>query len=248
MALLIPHYIQEANIQDTTIRYEWDDWNEEQAEEPIDQEFLSRLKGISQRAVIAFTCGTAEWIVHRLEKFSVEQLPPQYIETAWAMIVDLRYCHVVWDEYTQESDGWVGPIRRPIALAMIRVEYTFEAILEYGNPELSAAWITNLAQYLLPDPKQYLKWRESVMNRLESLYPMNPKEKLGEVVPREALDPDFDFKVELTEKLINEFLSGLDYRKNTFLNSPEEMLGQGFEGKPYVFDIQADRKSRHERA
>src|SRR5262249_38497342 len=159
---------------------------------------MARLQGISQRATIAFTIGTAEWIVHRFARISSNPIPLQYLEAAWAMSIEFRYCRVTWDEYKSKSDEWVGPIGRPLGLALTRVEYTFEAAIEYGNPEISGAWITNLAQYVLTDPEPYRAWRERVMQRLESLYRFDAREKLGEVVPREALDPDFDFRIELT--------------------------------------------------
>jgi hypothetical protein len=247
MALATPHYIQAANLQDKNVRYPWDDWNEEQALEPIDDEFLARLKNISQRAIIAFTAATAEWIVHRFAGLADLSLPIQFLEAAWAMIIELRYCGATWEGYTKESEGWAGPVRRPIAIGMNKVHYTFEAITEYDDPETSGASLTNLAQYVLTDPAPYLKWRERVMKRLETLYPLNRADKLGEAVPREALDPEFDFRLEQTERLVNQFLASLAYRSNPFLNSPDKMLKQGFKGTPYVFDIEADRRNRPRR-
>jgi hypothetical protein len=244
MAQAIPKYIQTAKIQDDTIRYRWDDWNEEQAQEPIDEDFLARLQGLSQRAIFAFTAGTAEWILHRFGTLCDSPLPFQYLEAAWAMMIDLRYCGVTWEGYTKESEGWVGPVKRPIAIAMTNVEYIFEAIVEYDDPEISGAWITNLAQYILTDPNPYKKWRERIIERLEALYTLNPEDKLGEVIPPEALDPDFDFQPEQTQSLINKFLVTLNYRANPFLNSPEKMRKQGFEGTPYIFDIEAERRVR----
>jgi len=46
--------------------------------------------------------------------------------------------------------------------------------------------------------------------------------------------------------LINRFLAGLNYKSNPFLSSPEDMLAGGFEGKPYVFNSEQDRKARFE--
>jgi hypothetical protein len=84
------------------------------------------------------------------------------------------------------------------------------------------------------------------MTRLQNLYPLNSEEKLGEVVPQEALDPTLDFQIEQTEPFVNRFLRSLDYRTNPFLNSPEQMLDRGFKGTPYVFNIEEDRKARFE--
>ncbi len=241
MALLVPRYIQVANIADKSIEYMWDDGNEEQATEPIDDELLARLRGISERAIIALTSGIAEWIIYRFASLSDDPLPLQYIEAAWAMSVDLRYCGIVWDDYTHESSAWTGPIRRPLAIAVNRVEYAFQAMLEYGNPELSVGWLDNLARYLITDPTPYVNWRDQIIERLETLYPRNSGEAPGEVIPREALDPDLDFKPELTESLVNKFLASLNYKTNPFLNSPENMIKQGFTDTPYVYHIEKNR-------
>src|SRR5262245_59832052 len=123
MTLSMPKYVADARIQDAIIQYPWDDWNEDKAEEPIDAILLARLKGLSQRAIIAYTIGTAEWIVFRFGSISDDPLPLQYLEAAWAMIVDLYYCRTTWDDHTEESKGWDGPVRRPLAMSIVKVEY-----------------------------------------------------------------------------------------------------------------------------
>jgi hypothetical protein len=90
------------------------------------------------------------------------------------------------------------------------------------------------------------------MERFESLYKRDPDDELGDVVPREAVDPGRAFKVEQTEAIINQFLASLDHRTNQFLSSPEDMLesddeeDEGFPGTPYLFDMKADRQSRRD--
>jgi hypothetical protein len=82
------------------------------------------------------------------------------------------------------------------------------------------------------------------MARLEFYYQRQTDETLGDVVPREALDPNFDFNPERTQFLIDRFLADLSRRTNPFLSSPEKMLEGGFVGTPYVFDMEADRQYR----
>jgi hypothetical protein len=245
MTLLVPRYIDAANIQDNTIRYRWDDWNVEQAEEPIDEEFYKRLEGVSQRSNAALTIATAEWIIHRFATFADITLPQQYVEAGWAQVVDFRYGAVHWDMYAEEQ-AWSGPVLRPIWTAMYRIQFALEVAKDDETPELRAAWITKLAPYLMTDPSPYQMWLNAVMARLQSLYRRDPLETLGEVVPREALDPQYPFAIEQTEPLINRFLSTLDYRSNPFLASPEAMLAEGLEGTAYAFSIQQDRKERFE--
>ena len=101
-----------------------------------------------------------------------------------------------------------------------------------------------MAEYLLTDPGPYLRWRDRVLERLEVLYPLNPEDPRGAVVPREALDPDIDFHPEQIEDLINNFLKKLKPKTNPFLNPPQEMLEQGFDGTPYHFDAGEDLRRR----
>lgn len=245
MPLVVPHYIRSANIASALVRYRWDDWNVEQAEEPIDETLIAALELLSLRANAAFTIGTAEWIVHRLSPLVEDLLPSHYLASAWAQIIDFRYRSVAWEELAAETE-WSGPVRGPVRVAMTRVTFALDQTWEIESPELRAAWIVNLARYVLIDPAPYLEWCERVMSRFQRIYKRNPDDILGEVIPREALDPNFDFDENQTEVLVNQFLAGLDYRSNPFLNSPERMIHRGFEEFPYVFNSEKERIKRLE--
>ena len=101
-----------------------------------------------------------------------------------------------------------------------------------------------MAEHVITHPEPYRASHERILERLTKLYPIDPDEKLGEVVPWQALDPNEDFKAEETEALIKQFLASLNWSTNAFLNSPQKMLKQGFKGTPYTFDIEKDRKAR----
>ena len=88
MTYKIPEYIERSKIQDNNVLYKWDDWNWEQAEEPIDDVLSARLEGISARANIAFTISGLEWITFRFSKLFNDPKPFQFIEAAWAQIID----------------------------------------------------------------------------------------------------------------------------------------------------------------
>lgn len=236
MTLSVPAYIESANIQDTTVRYKWDDWNVEQAEEPIDEDVFERLNRLSLRANVVLTIGTAEWIVERFRPLLDVQFPLQYLEAAWAQCVHFRYASCVWEDRAPK-DEWTGPVKGPVGIAMTRVMYAVEQAEAQEYPSLRAAWISNLAQYLMHDPKPFQSWFESILKRFERLFPLQPENKLGAVIPREVLDPAYEFKADDTVKLIQNFLSGLDYEANPFLSHPEEMVKQGFGGKPYQFEL-----------
>lgn len=245
MPLPIPQYLQAAKIQDSILRYKWDDWNTEGTGHQIDEESYNRLVTVSQRANLAFAISTTEWIVYRFTRLLDDSLPTQYLEAAWAQVVQWRY-RALTIEGDTDSKNWAGPIRSPVWWALALVEYASTEAEHDGNPSVAAARIANLAQHIMTDATPYRKWCDCTIKRLEYLYPWDPEEHLGEVVPREALDPGLDFRIEQTESLINRFLASLDYQANPFLNSPEVMLQQGFEGIPYVFSIEKDRQDRFE--
>ncbi len=240
MALPVPSYVQIRGIQDPAIRFRWDDWDIEAFDLPLDDALQARLSRISQRAIVAFTIGTAEWIMYRFANLCDDPSPRQYLEAAWAQVVDFTYS--VHSDI--QSDKWTGPIRGPIGTAIRRVKFAIQQAEVCGDPAWRAGRASNLAEHVLPNAEPFRAWRERVLERLTKLYQLNPAERLGEVVPWQALDPDHHFKIEETEALIRQFLAGLDWRRNTFLNSPQKMLKRGFKGIPYTFDIEKERKDR----
>lgn len=236
MTLSISRYIKNSNIEDSSIRYKWDDWNVEQAEYPINKRFCAALEKLSERAILAFMCGTAEWIYYHFEVLSGTTSPLDYLEAAWMRLVDPLYGGERWEEY---SADWSGPVKGPIKRAMDRVEQTIEQLFyEEVDPYEDAALIANLAKYVMDDSGYYEEWCDQAMKKLAKFYPRDFSNQLGDVVPREILDPDFNFEEDLTVDLISNFMSALDYKNNVFLNSPKHMIEQGFKGIPYKFNME----------
>jgi len=240
MAFVFSRHVQVNGIQDATIRYKWDDWDVESVDMPLDEGQQQLLGRLSQRAICAFTTGTAEWILYRFARLSDDPFPLQCLETAWTQIVNFNYA----PHKDIRIEDWTGPVRGPVGVAIRRVKFAIQQADVCGDPAWRTGRIVKLAEHVLPDPAPYKQWRDRILARLLALYPMDADEKLGEVVPREALDPDLAFDISQTENLINRFLAGLDYRMNPCLNSPDQMRQQGFQGVPYVFSIEQDRKQR----
>lgn len=242
MPLATPRYITQAGIQDRVLRYKWDDW---QLEEIFDSEmeaFYGRMRKVAFRANIAFTTACGEWIIHRFGLLSNDPVPIQNMEASWAGIIDPCYS-VYWEPLDEE---WLGPIRGALSLAII---FSLEAIgdaCQYTDPAVSSNRASNLAEHIMTSPGPFRVWRERVVERLERLYPLDEDDPMGDVVPREALDPTFDFRPQLTEQLVQAFLDNLIASANPFLRSPEEVMKEGFKGMPYRFDIEADRIARND--
>jgi hypothetical protein len=255
MAITIPKYIQSANIQSATIDYEWDDWATIPALQKDDETLREQLSKLSDRAVLAFMCGSAEWLYFRLAPFCNDLAPAEYIEGAWAMIIDVRYCGygkgTWWESYSRKK--WNGPIQGPIEQGLLRLECAIQELFWRDNdPVWRADRLYALTSYVMPNIGPYQEWCTQVMSRFEKFYLKDPNDMLGDVVPREAVDLDFNFQPEHTESLMNQYLNRLDWKSNIFLSSPEGMLqvfddddgDNVFQGQPYEFRMEDDRRRR----
>ncbi|WP_367871330.1 hypothetical protein [Luteolibacter sp. Populi] len=252
--LPLPAYLPKAGIQSDLIRYEWDDWKTLPQSQASDEELTGRLAKISRRAVLALMCATAEWIVYRFDPLCDDTSPWDYLEGAWAMTIDVRYCGYGSGNWWQEHavDGWHGPVKGIIAEALERLEVAIQQLFWEGtDPVRRAGLVDALARYVMPDTAPYLEWRERIVKRFESLFPRDADDPLGDPVPREAVDPDLEFDPARSEALLRRYLAGLDHRRNIFLSSPEAMTepddaGESFRGVPYSFDLAVDRRMRRE--
>ena len=270
MTMPIPKHLRDSGVQSPTIRHTWDDWQLAQVEEPLDDALVQRLARLSQRAILAFATGCAEWVAYRFALLDDDPAPWQFLEAAWAMQVHVRYSGygkgTGWAEFAapDDDDGdsvqarWTGPVQGPISRVLIVLESAIQELAWHGAEDpaafsqyvaRSAARIHKLAQHVMPsDVNTFDPWVATVLARLEASFPVVPGDELGDVVPREALDLESDFQIERTEMWVNNFLAHAD-RANPFLSDPPAMLepiedDADFIGTPYVFDLRADRAAR----
>jgi hypothetical protein len=247
-------YLVNANVQDSNLRYEWDDWKTLPALETTDERLVTQLHGLSYRAVLAFACGTAEWLCQRFERLCDDSAPWNFLEAAWAMIVDIHYAGcggVGWQEYAGKH--WKGPVKGPIDEALKTLEIAFQQLSSeyHTDPTIFAALLSTLTLHVMSDAVPFKTWSGQILSRLEAIYPRISQDKCGDVVPREAMNPEVDFQVDQSEALVSEFLAKLDYRSNPFLSSPDGMLQtfegeESFPGTPYRFSMKLDRDRRRE--
>ena len=253
MGIEIFSYLKKANVQESTAHYFWDDWKSIPAIEEPNEDLVTSLARLSQRSILAFECATAEWIIYRFGVLDNDPAPWEFLEAAWAMTISPRYSGYGkgsgWQSYSQR--GWDGPVRRPIKNGLDGLEIDIRQLTSeyHTDPSFGAAVTVGLATYVMTDPMPFNKWRDQVLARLEGLFPRDPKDPLGDPVPRQALDLDSEFLKGDSERLLNKFLAGLDYRRNPFLSSPEGMLEHfdaepDFIGRPYEFDMGLDQLTR----
>jgi hypothetical protein len=230
MSLLIPNYISTTGIVDDHIKHDWGE-SEEEAFLDADPRLESRIGAIAYRGVVALSLGSAEWIVWRLSKHIEDPVPLQVIEAMWAAIIDWRYLKWLdipdWEELPE-------PVGGPLDMAFNLLFQIVDLVSrkQFASPE--AACISELTLHVLNDPEPFKEWRRFTIRRLTQMHRRTDDDVLGDPISREVLDPDFDYKPEIGDKLLSNFLRNLDHTQNPYLCSPEEMISDGFDGTPYL--------------
>lgn len=243
MAYPIPRYVLSAGIDDRVLQFKWDDWNPVKDFLYDSEGIVERLAGVTFRAKIAAAIGMYEWIICRFRGLSDDPSPFQIAEAAWCANVHLDYM----EYFELPRREWRGPVRCPLWGAATRLAST----VFFGDDTTegwkgAASYLPRLAVHVLPKPAVFEQWLDASVARLAVLYPApehdpfddlfgeNYEQRRGPLVAREALDPGFDYKPEDAPKLIANFLRTVDYRRNPYLLSPEQMVAEGFEGTPYT--------------
>ena len=238
-----PIYVPQQVASAYTLRYLWDEWCGEDLYANLqDDDLLRRQEGLSDRANLALASACTEWIVYRYEGLSHDPVPHEFLQAMWAAGVDTRYARP-WEP---EPENWTGPVRGPLLVAM---QYGQEAIRELAvqsGPGMAVLYLSGLARIVLPDYAGFLVWRDHTINHLHQLFPSDPNDAMGDVVPQQALSLRQPFDPRLIEPLVQEFLNGLDPRRNKFLHRPDEMKQLLFDGTPYAFSFAQDQQFRNE--
>jgi hypothetical protein len=233
MSLAVPHYIVEAAVDVQPMAYEWDDQDPGEAYLAHDERLRHKIKGTAEKGVVALSLGFAEWVAWRLGKDSENRVLLQFIEAVWAGLIDWRYIN----EYEiPDPEDWGGPIKGPqwAAFDLLADVVDLVSTNQFSSPE--SVFLSQLAQHVLTDPRPFRSWRMSCIRRLTKLYPRKTGDVLGPPIPRQALDPDFNYDLARAPILLSEFLRQLSFNENPYLASPERMRDAGFEGTPYNYE------------
>lgn len=240
--LIIPTYIEQAHVCGLPAKFST-------TNDDIDNIFdiqspaVARVASISERAKLAFTAALVEWIVWRLDGLIKTEDMLNFAESLWAAVVDYDYTKSIDHDLFNDQ---------PLQLILYNTWSTANAQLRLckeGEGEgLYCVNLASMARYVMPKKtKSFAEWLKPVLVRLVKLYEWPDELQDEDVdwdevdmelihgpwVPRQVLDPNFDFDQKMTNGLINDFLQSLDYTKNPYLRTPEEMLHMGFKGIPY---------------
>ncbi|MEY4563912.1 MAG: hypothetical protein RLZZ618_3189, partial [Pseudomonadota bacterium] len=235
--------IAAAQLAEPRIRYVWQDFEESGLYELTekDEELAEKIDELPYRACLALTIAAAEWIVYRYDGLADIGMHLDFIEGAWAAVVDDRYLR----PWRPDEDECSGPVKGPLACALLIVQDAIESMVHEDDGGVPIVYMSRLAARVLPDKKAFLAWRNDAIARLMPRAPRDDDDTLGDVLPREFFDPAeviaSDADVEL---LVARFLATLDPDRNPSLQSVEDMEELHFDGPHFTFDLARDRSER----
>lgn len=221
------------------ISYSWDEWGQQEdaSSELPNPELASDL---SQRACMALVAAVASWLLARYEFLTDLTLPRQCLEAAWLQGISPLYSRY----WGLDEDEWNGPIRGPIRRGIDYLSVEVEEALKGVNSGWGAGHIVRLVHYVRTDHDAFDAWLDKVLQRLRLMHRLDPEDPLGDVVDPELFDLNSRLAPEKAARHVAERLAAVNYLENPFLTFPDEMVRGGFEGTPYQFDFEQDRRFR----
>lgn len=252
--LIMPTLLKNMQIENELPKYTWNSdkliyfMYEVKNDKLTDAVFL-----LNHKATIGLALAAGEWILWRLSRETniITTLNP--LEAMWAGLIDKRY-PLNWENNNEKDRGLLveGPIY--VLTSCLQEELSRYQKSSYAINDCVVN-IISLARYILPKPhiKTFDNWLSNCLKRSAELFPTqydvidirwNRKKYEGTSydssneppIPREFyFELSFDYKTADIKGLLNQFLNSLDPKTNPYLQSPEEMLKQGFQGTPYQY-------------
>ena len=212
MGLLPPLYVPVEEIKQLPIVHRWDDWDPYEILPEVDPVATDELRSVHNRGITAFAIGCAEWVVYRLENYSDDQVPYDYLEAYWANIMGFDQVDIP----VTPNEQWQGAIRGPMAVSLMTVMNTF-FMAEEGPPIAECRVAESTVLHVLSREDLFLRWRDAVVARLVTLCPRDEGDPDGPPVPREVLNPGVGLEPRDFPGLVEIFLKQIDYDSNPHL-------------------------------
>jgi len=213
MALVIPSYIPIAEISKLPIQHEWDDWDPYEFLGDAEEATLDALAGVSDRGVITFAIGCAEWVVYRLLPHLPDQRALFYLEACWALVMGVP---IALPPEPKESE-WQGKILSPVGLSILTIINSW-LMAEDGEADAHAGFAERLPLLVLNDTAPFIAWRDQVLKRLEHFHPYSDEEEsMGNLVAREVLDPTINIEGTNQDNLVKRTLDSMNLKENPYI-------------------------------
>jgi hypothetical protein len=227
-----PPHIAAADLPRTSVAYRWDNTTEEEMMF-FQMNIAHRIAEMSDRAALAFSLGVLEWTLWRLRPELPGDEVFQFLDAAWAALVDWRYLKSF--DLPEWEPAFERPVGGPLRESFNVLQGSFVEARS-GKPFMhDPVIISKIALYVCERPEAFKVWRRSIIRRLIGMYPMDRTAPPGRPVPRSLLNPGYVPSPEMDNKNIADYLAGLNWQTNRFLRSPDELKEEGFEGIPYAW-------------
>ena len=246
MEYTVPDYIKNAKVIGEPISYEWnsDLGLKFYAAQDQNVKLYQAIDKSNFKAKLAIGIAITEWIFYRFEGQAQVADGWKRIEAAWACNVNPLYANDLRFKLTPAVHEKGMTIEGPIELALSSLGKMYARFTK-GSIDLAEPVVRQavLARHILGNRKGFDNWLTETVRRSVEVFPRQgdydkmPQKygALDEVpVPREFFKPGFVYTPEAGKKSLQEFLETLDYTKNPYLRSPEELEAKGFQGIPYV--------------
>jgi hypothetical protein len=126
-----------------------------------DAQTESMLGQASDWGKFVYSLGCTDWVLTRLERFATADWPWLFRDACWAFELDASFMlPSEIEDHPQE-----GPVDGPICLVLTTVLNTRYGFDE-GNAEIDASIAEKIALHVLPDPRPFMRWRDTVLHRL----------------------------------------------------------------------------------
>ncbi len=209
---MVPEYIPVSQISSQFPEYEWDEWDPYAPLGEHDEQTMDVLAKVTDRGIIAYSIGCAEWVVYRLSPYFDDERPYRFLEACWAFEMEKGYeAPKPFNEHE-----WQGKIRGAVELSLVTILNSYYLTEEEGA-EVEAALAELIVLHVMADTTPFLNWRSKILPRLASIYPRNSSDVWGEPIPRQFLDPSKDMGRDERLRMVREFLDGLSSKENDLL-------------------------------
>ncbi|XKM12637.1 hypothetical protein RCS94_06320 [Orbaceae bacterium ac157xtp] len=247
----IPTILNHPEFLDAPLNYKWEDKTSTFYYVDAHNENIGKaLWSLNHKATFGVATALAEWIFWRLSAHIKPIMINQSLESQWAGIIDKHYL-IDWN-FDKEYQS--NPVQGPIWVMLKCIQYPREAYVNgyiFINKKIPN--LAMLARHISPDKKLFDEWLSHILKKSAHYFPAqysyeeilkDLKNHEGDIynstrepaIPRAFFwDLDYDFDKADNHKIINEFLSSLNYQDNQFLIKPRQMIEEGFMGTPYKY-------------
>ncbi|HTR54678.1 MAG TPA: hypothetical protein VMJ10_28495 [Kofleriaceae bacterium] len=234
--LAIPSYIAAASVVGKPLKHAWND-DEPDLEYQSDPRTERAISAAANRAILALSAASAEWIAWRVSAAADSTPLFEAIEAAYAGVVDWRYVRPLDRKDAPWREKWHGPARGAISEAYFLLDRLIGDIRDESYLAEDATMLMKLARHVMPNPKPFRDWYRAALARLVELHPKSLRDQDGAPVPRQACDPQRAYRAKDAPELLREYFAALDRKRNKLLATPAEMKKAGFTGTPYAIRL-----------